>query len=195
AAAVATLRAALDLWRGPALVDVAGARFAREPVARLDELRLAAVQDRIEAELRLGAGGSLVAELEALVVAEPLREPLGGQLMRALHAAGRPNDALVAYEELRARLADQLGTDPSAELVALHTALLRSEPAPAQEKQTNLRAELTSFVGRDHELSEVGRLLDRSRLTTLTGPGGAGKTRLAVEAARAALTTMPDGVW
>ncbi|OLE29728.1 MAG: hypothetical protein AUG44_03090, partial [Actinobacteria bacterium 13_1_20CM_3_71_11] len=195
AAAVGTLRAALDLWRGPALADVAAARFAREPVTRLDELRLAAVQDRIEAELRLGTGGSLVAELEALVVAEPLREPLVGQLMRALHAAGRPNDALVAYEELRGRLADQLGTDPSADLVALHTALLRSEPAPAQEKQTNLRAELTSFVGRDHELSEVGRLLDTSRLTTLTGPGGAGKTRLAVEAARAALTTMPDGVW
>jgi predicted ATPase/DNA-binding SARP family transcriptional activator len=211
AAAAATLRAALELWRGPALLDVAGARFAREPVARLDELRLAAVQDRIEAELRLGAGESLVAELEALVVAEPLREPLVGQLMRARHAAGRPNDALVAFEELRARLADQLGTDPSAELVTLHTALLRAEPPsahtkpaydkpahdrPAHEKHaTNLRAELTSFVGRDHELSEVGRLLDTSRLTTLTGPGGAGKTRLAVEAARAALTTMPDGVW
>jgi predicted ATPase/DNA-binding SARP family transcriptional activator len=195
AAAAGTLRAALELWRGPALADVAGARFAREPVARLDELRLAAVQDRIEAELRLGAGASLVAELEALVVAEPLREPLVGQLMRALHAAGRPNDALVAYEELRGRLADQLGTDPSAELVTLHTALLRTEPALAREKQTNLRAELTSFVGRDRELSEVGRLLDTFRLTTLTGPGGAGKTRLAVEAARIALTTMPDGVW
>jgi predicted ATPase/DNA-binding SARP family transcriptional activator len=199
-AAAETLRSALELWRGPALADVAGARFAREPIARLEELRLSAIQDRTEAELRLGAGESLVAELEALVVAEPLREPLVGQLMRALHAAGRPGAALVAYEGVRGRLADQLGTDPSAELVALHTELLRAAPPPGPQAlaapvATNLRAELTSFVGRDRELSEVGRLLDASRLTTLTGPGGAGKTRLAVEAARVALTTMPDGVW
>src|SRR2546430_4055792 len=88
AAAVATLRSALELWRGPALADVAEAPFAREPVARLDELRLAAIQDRIEAELRLGTGDSLVAGLEALGVAEPPREPPVGQLMQAPPPAG-----------------------------------------------------------------------------------------------------------
>jgi predicted ATPase/DNA-binding SARP family transcriptional activator len=222
AAAAATLREALALWRGPALADVAEERFARATVARLDELRLTALQDRVEAELRLGPNPSLVAELEALVVAHPLREPLVGLLMRVLHALGQRGAALVAYGQARARLADQLGTDPSAELVALHTNLLRDSgpgsrpdgaagPEPAGSargaeraaaptrapapRSTNLRAELTSFVGRDGELSEVGRLLGASRLTTLTGPGGAGKTRLAVEAARAQLGAMPDGVW
>ncbi len=224
AAAVATLHAALALWRGPALADVAEEGFARATVARLDELRLTALQDRVEAELRLGPNPSLVAELEALVVAHPLREPLVGLLMRALHALGQRGAALVAYGRARERLADQLGTDPSAELVALHTALLRADPGPGPgprpgpgatgaeragadrgaagappwafaARSTNLRAELTSFVGRDGELSEVGRLLGASRLTTLTGPGGAGKTRLAVEAARAQLGAMPDGVW
>ncbi len=205
--AAATLRDALALWRGPALADVADMRFAREPVARLEERRLGAVQDRIEAELRLGAAEALVPELEALVVAHPLREPLVGQLMRALHAAGRPGAALVAYEQLRCHLADQLGVDPSADLVALHTALLRSAPAAAGRRpveaptdggavpRTNLRTALTTFVGRDRELSTVARLLQASRLTTLTGPGGAGKTRLAIEAARAELDSATDGVW
>ena len=196
AAGVATLRTALALWRGPALADVAEARFAREPTVRLDELRLAALADRIEGELRLGAGASLVPELEALVVADPLREPLVGLLMRALYAAGRRGAALVAYDQARTRLADQLGTDPSAELVELHTTLLRAdEPSRPAAGSTNLRAGLTSFVGRDGDLAEVGRLLGTSRLATLTGPGGAGKTRLAVEAARAEVPTMPDGVW
>jgi predicted ATPase/DNA-binding SARP family transcriptional activator len=222
AGALATLREALALWRGPALADVAGERFAQATIAWLDELRLTALQDRVEAELRLGPSAALAAELEALVTTHPLHEPLVGQLMRVQYALGRRGAALVSYERARTRLADQLGTDPSPELVALHTELLRAnhrpaakdrpattqpppdqppvtappdQAAPAAAELTNLRAELTSFVGRDEELSEVGRLLDRSRLTTLTGPGGAGKTRLAVEAARTQLTTMPDGVW
>ncbi len=199
AAAASTLRTALALWRGPAFADVAGAAFAREPIARLDGLRLAAIQDRIEAELRLGQAASLVAELEALIVAYPLHEPLVGQLMRALAASGRRGAALAAYEQARERLADQLGTDPSAELAEVHTALLRADPGrterAAATAATNLRAELTSFVGRDRELAEVGRLTGTSRLTTLTGTGGAGKTRLAVEVARTRLGTMPDGIW
>jgi predicted ATPase/DNA-binding SARP family transcriptional activator len=197
AAAAATLCEALALWRGPALADVADAEFARATIARLDEQRLAARQDRVEADLRRDAGPGLVAELEELVAAYPLREPLVGQLMRALAAAGRPNDALAVYEQARTRLADELGTDPSPELAALHLDLLRAEPPPPPgiATPTNLRAGITTFVGRGDEAARVGKLLDEARLTTLIGPGGAGKTRLAVEAARGLLDRAPDGVW
>ena len=87
--AAATLREALALWRGPALADVAEAEFAQAPIARLDELRLTAIQDRMDADLRLGLTEPVIAELEGLVVAHPMREPLAGLLMRALSAAGR----------------------------------------------------------------------------------------------------------
>ena len=151
AAAAATLREALELWRGPALADVAGTEFGEAVIARLDELRLAAIEQRVDADLLAGAPEPLVAELEELVVAHPLREPLAARLMRALHACGRRGAALEVYEQARKRLADQLGADPSAELAALHLELLRDDAGPAP--QTNLRAGLTSFVGRDAELT------------------------------------------
>jgi DNA-binding SARP family transcriptional activator len=200
AAAAATLRRALGLWRGPALPEVAGTGFGEAVIARLDEEKLAATEHRIDADLLTGPAEPLVAELEELVVAHPLREPLAARLMRALHAAGRRGAALEVYEQTRKRLADQLGADPSAELAALHLELLTepppSSPAPfTTAPLTNLPAELTSFVGRDAELAEVAGLLGAHRLLTLTGPGGAGKTRLAVEAARAELRAAPDGVW
>jgi predicted ATPase/DNA-binding SARP family transcriptional activator len=207
--AAATLRQALALWRGPALAEVAETDFGQAAIARLDELRLGATEARIDADLRNGNTASLVAELEGLVVAHPMREPLAARLMRALHATGRRSDALEVYEQTRKRLVNQLGVEPSAELAALHLEILRDEPPtepgpktpppvpvrPANHANTNLRAELTSFVGRDAELRQVAELLDAHRLITLTGPGGAGKTRLAVEAARAELGAMPDGVW
>jgi predicted ATPase/DNA-binding SARP family transcriptional activator len=204
AAAAATLRQALSLWRGPALPEVAETDFGRAVIARLDELRLSALEHRIDADLRSGRHGQLVAELEGLVVAHPMREPLAGLLMRALAASGRRGAALEVYEQTRERLVDLLGVEPSAELAALHLDLLRAddrpaaspaEPAPRPAAPTNLRAELTSFVGRDAELAQVAGLLGAHRLITLTGPGGAGKTRLAVEAARAELPAVPDGVW
>jgi predicted ATPase/DNA-binding SARP family transcriptional activator len=209
AAAAATLRQALALWRGPALPEVADTDFGQAAIARLDELRLAAVEYRVDADLRTGNTASLVAELEGLVIAHPMREPLAARLMRALYAAGRRSAALEVYEQTRKRLVDQLGVEPSAELAALHLRILRDErPAepdprtppsipesPVNHSNTNLRAELTSFVGRDAELQQVAELLGAHRLITLTGPGGAGKTRLAVEAARAELDAMPDGVW
>jgi predicted ATPase/DNA-binding SARP family transcriptional activator len=204
AAAGQTLRQALALWRGPALTDVAETDFGQAAIARLDELRLTAIEYRIDADLRTGNTSSLVAELEGLVIAYPMREPLAARLMRALHAADRRGAALEVYEQTRKRLVNQLGVEPSAELAALHLDILRDEP-PAEpatpisnhtsHKNTNLRAELTSFVGRDAELQQVAELLGAHRLITLTGPGGAGKTRLAVEAARAELPAMPDGVW
>ena len=193
AAAAVTLREALKLWRGPALAEVAGTEFGEAVIARLDEQKLTATEHRIDADLLTGPAEPLVAELEELVVAHPMREPLAARLMRALHASARRGAALEVYEQTRKRLADQLGADPSAELAALHLELLQEPPAPAPH--TNLRAELTSFVGRDAELSEVAGLLGSHRLLTLTGPGGAGKTRLAVEAARAELPASPDGVW
>jgi predicted ATPase/DNA-binding SARP family transcriptional activator len=208
AAAGQTLRQALALWRGPALADVADTDFGQAAVARLDELRLTAIEQRVDADLRTGNTASLVAELEGLVIAHPMREPLAARLMRALHAAGRRGAALEVYEQTRKRLVNQLGVEPSAELAALHLQILRDEPPAEPEpktprpasplsnhKNTNLRAELTSFVGRDAELRQVAELLGAYRLITLTGPGGAGKTRLAVEAARAELPATPDGVW
>ncbi|WP_034488486.1 BTAD domain-containing putative transcriptional regulator [Actinomadura oligospora] len=201
----AALRQALDMWRGPALADVADAEFARARAARLEELRLTASEDRIEAELTLGESVSLLPELEALTTAHPLRERLRGLLMRALNAAGRPADALRVYEETREHLAEHLGVDPAPELAALHLSILRrdtetrpSEPIgpPAHEKgQTNLSTALTSFVGRDEEVRQLGKMLGESRLVTLTGPGGAGKTRLASEAAAPLVDRLPDGVW
>jgi predicted ATPase/DNA-binding SARP family transcriptional activator len=210
AAAAATLREALALWRGPALVDVADRDFGQAVIARLDELRLLATENRIDADLRTGVTATLVAELEGLVVAYPMREPMAARLMRALHACGRRGAALQVYEQTKERLVEQLGIEPSAELSALHLAILQAPDPPvradlptagparvasARPAHTNLRAELTSFVGRDTELAQVAELLGAHRLVTLTGSGGAGKTRLAVEAARAELAAMPDGVW
>ncbi|MFJ9707988.1 BTAD domain-containing putative transcriptional regulator [Streptomyces sp. NPDC101234] len=175
--AAARLREALALWRGPALADLPD---ADAEATRLEELRPAVVQDRIEADLALGGGSELVPELRALLSAHPLGERLYGQLMRALHAGGRPAEALTVYEEARRALADELGADPSPELSALHLELLRG----AQPVRPRLPVQLTRFVGREPELARIAALLADSRLVTLTGPGGAGKTRLAIEAAQ-----------
>ncbi|MFF0154780.1 BTAD domain-containing putative transcriptional regulator [Micromonospora sp. NPDC005203] len=202
------LEEALALWRGSALADVAGAPFTRAPLARLDELRLTATEELIEARSALEEPAHLVPWLRELVTVHPLRERLAGQLIRTLHRAGRPSEALAAYERLRADLADTLGADPGPELAALHLAVLRGEradpdvdapprsaPAPAFRARGALPTALTSFVGREQAVDRVGGLLDRARLVTLTGPGGAGKTRLAIECAREVAARFPDGVW
>ncbi len=180
AGAQTALTGALALWRGPALADVADATFAAAPAARLSELRVAAAEDH--AEVALQRGVDVTAELDALARAEPLRERPHSQLMRALHATGRSAEALAVYDRLRDRLADELGIDPSADLAALHLEILRGETGPVH--RGNLRTGLTSFVGRDADLTRVAGLLAAGRLVTLVGPGGAGKTRLATEAAR-----------
>ncbi|WP_281916972.1 BTAD domain-containing putative transcriptional regulator [Nocardia sputorum] len=192
------LREALDLWRGAPMQDVGMSDSAAfdAVVTRLDGLRLAAMEDLYEAEIRLGRGTELVAELTELVARHPLRERLVAALMRALAAAGRGAEALVAYQRAREALADTLGVDPSPGLSALHVALLRGElRAENTDPKTNLRAELTRYVGRYADIAAVRELIANHRLTTLTGPGGSGKTRLALETARTMLDDLPDGAW
>ena len=192
------LREALGLWRGAAMQDIGlqdSAAFDAA-VTRLERLRLTAMEDRFDAELGLGHGAELVTELTDLVAAHPVRERLVAALMRALVAAGRGSEALLVFQRTREALADTLGADPSAELSALHVALLRGDLGrPEPERKTNLRAELTSFIGRDADVATVGELVAGHRLTTLIGPGGSGKTRLATEAARRLLDDLPDGAW
>ena len=174
---------ALALWRGPALADAGD--FAGPFARRLEDLRLDATVALLTREVNGGA--ARVGELEALVAAHPLHEKLTGLLMRALAATGRQADALAAYEALRARLADELGIDPGPPLREVHLEVLRGEaaaaPVPPARVPTNLRAQLTSFVGRAGEVKRVRQALERGRLVTLVGPGGAGKTRLAAEVA------------
>ncbi|GAA0399803.1 SARP family transcriptional regulator [Acrocarpospora corrugata] len=183
------LREGLDLWRGPALADL-GENLLGSAV-RLEELRLAAREDHAEAVLGSGhetgetrETGALAGELGDLVAAHPLRERLRGLFMRALVAAGRPAEALATYEDARRLLAEELGADPAPELAEIHLAILRAEAAPAA--RPDLPAQLTPLIGRADELAVIGGLLAEARLVTLTGPGGTGKTRLAIEAAEQA---------
>jgi len=195
---VRLLREALALWRGAAMQDVGlqDSTAFDAAVTRLEGLRLAALEDRFDAEISLGHGAELVTELTDLVAAHPLRERLVAALMRALVATGRDTEALLVYERTREALADALGVDPSLELSALHVALLRGELVRREEtRKTNVRAELTSYVGKDTDVAAVRELIAEHRLTTLIGPGGSGKTRLATETARTLLADKPDGVW
>jgi predicted ATPase/DNA-binding SARP family transcriptional activator len=195
---VRLLREALALWRGAAMqdVDLPDSAAFDAAVTRLEGLRVTAMEDRFDAEGSLGHGAELVAELTDVVAAHPLRERLVAALMRALIATGRGTEALLVYERTREALADALGVDPSPELSALHVALLRGELGrPEDNRKTNVRAELTSFVGRDADAAAVRELIAEHRLTTLIGPGGSGKTRLATETARTLLDDLPDGAW
>ena len=196
--AAGTLRQALALWRGSALADVHDAPFAAATITRLERLRLTATEDRIEADIALGRAADVLAELDALCQQHPLDERLAGERMAALAGVGRQADALAGYDRIRTQLADELGVDPGPDLSASHLAVLRGELAaatPAATPRTNLRAQLTSFVGRDEEVSRIAKLLDESRLVTLVGPGGAGKTRLAIEAGSTLVDDVPDGIW
>ena len=200
---VRLLREALALWRGPAMqgVGLQDSAAFDAAVTRLEGLRLTAMEDRFDAEIRLGHGAELVTELTDLVAAHPVRERLVAALMRALVATGRDTEALLVYQRTREALADALGVDPSPELSALHVALLRGELGRREQcwreegRKTNLRAELTSFVGKDADVAAVRELIAEHRLTTVIGPGGSGKTRLATETARTLLGDLPDGAW
>ncbi|MFN8205105.1 MAG: BTAD domain-containing putative transcriptional regulator, partial [Solirubrobacteraceae bacterium] len=225
AAAADLLAEALALWRGPALADVPDSTIAQAAAAALEARRLTALADRIEADLALGAGARVIAELESLTADHPLDERFSAQLMTALYAGGRQADALAVYERVRRALDAELGVAPSPVLQAAHLSVLHGAAAPAPDPETphrrsNLRAPLTSFVGREEELARIEALLADgvptdarpargdgaavrpeagprgvARLVTLVGPGGAGKTRLAGEAAGRRVDDVADGVW
>ncbi|MES9602826.1 BTAD domain-containing putative transcriptional regulator [Actinomadura sp. NPDC000929] len=195
-ARAALLTEASALWRGPAYAPFGDEPFARAAILRLEEQRLAAVEDLVEARLALGEHSALVGELRDLVARHPLRERLHAALMRALYGAGRQHEALDSFGELRDRLREDLGLDPSPELADLRQAILTRDPdlAPGRPR-TNLPAPPGELIGREEAVREVRALLERFRLVTLTGPGGVGKTRLALEIAAGALDAFPDGVW
>lgn len=239
AKAAVILDDALALWHGPALADLPdrAAEAVRWETRRLDVRRA-----RLAAALALGQAEQSLPELTALCDLHPLDEPLHALRLRALRDAGRPAEALAAYESVRALLADRLGSDPGPELRALHGELLRPAdpapsprapahpggagtrtrpvphhpaPAPAADATApaprvpaagrgpgatpappgNLRARLTSFVGREADIGTIRNDLASARLVTLLGPGGAGKTRLSQEAAEAVAAGVRDGVW
>ena len=206
ATAADTLRRALGLWRGPALGDVEDLPFGQAAAVRLAERRLAAVEDRIEADLLRGQHFAVVVELEGLVAEYPFRERLIAQLMRALYADGRQADALDLYESTRRMLADKLGVDPGPKLRSVYQQILIHDPEltplPAGrhvrsvgERRSNLPTPVTTFVGRDGDVRKVLALLRASRMVTLAGPGGVGKTRLALQAAGQLVGDPVDGVW
>jgi predicted ATPase/DNA-binding SARP family transcriptional activator len=183
------LRAALGLWRGEPEVDR----------ARLEELRLAALEDRFDADLELGRHAEVIPELQALVEAEPLRERPRAQLLLALYRAGRQADALAEYARARESLVEELGVEPGPELQRLQRAILEQDPSlvprvAPRSTVSRLPAPPTPLVGRERELVEAAALLrDGARLVTLTGPGGIGKTRLGLELARVLEPELSDG--
>ncbi|MEU7281200.1 BTAD domain-containing putative transcriptional regulator [Streptomyces sp. NPDC045431] len=247
------LREAAELWRGEeAYADHADAAFVRAEARRLEEQRLAALEELAEARLELGEHALLAGELGELVAAHPLRERLRAAHVRALYLAGRQDEALASLAELRDRLRDDLGLDPGRELAALHEAILRQDAglAPAASATAaqgagphgagprhgaglrygagpreegpyeggprgegpyaegphgegpyaagprgNLPAPLTDLIGRTDDVRRIQALLTRERLVTLTGAGGVGKTRLALEAAAHHARELPDGAW
>lgn len=188
---------ALALWRGDALAEFADRDFAEAEGARLAELRTTAAEERIDVLISLGRAAELVADLEAAVRRFPTRERPAIQLMQALYAAGRQSDALAGYHALRQRLDEELGVEPSEPARALYLRILDQDPTltPARPAPGNLPRRATSFVGRDAELGALREALGSAPLVTITGPGGVGKSRLALQAAALDREQAPDGVW
>jgi eukaryotic-like serine/threonine-protein kinase len=189
-AAAGRFEDALALWRGPALSEFAFQRFAQSEISRLEELRLACLEGRVDLDLAAGRHAGLVGELEALVVEHPLRERLRAQLMVALYRSGRQAEALEAYQEARRTLVEELGIEPSHELRKMHQAILRQDasltPASATTPTEAPEATRGAFVGRESELEQLlGGFSDavagRGRLFLLVGEPGIGKSRLADE--------------
>ncbi|MFD7322426.1 BTAD domain-containing putative transcriptional regulator [Streptomyces sp. NPDC059875] len=202
-ARAALLADALAVWRGPAFADFADEEFTRAARDLLEEQRLTALEEQAEARLELGEHALVADELGDLVALHPLRERLRTAHVRALYLAGRQSAALSSYTDLRERLAESLGLDPSPELAALHQAILTQDPAltaapspvtTAVRPPTNLPAALTGLVGRAEAISELRSLLEANRLVTLTGSGGVGKTQLALATAAQVGEVFPGGV-
>ena len=194
------------VWRGDPLADFAYEQFASGPIARLSESRLAVAEERLDIELQLGLHHRAIVELEQLVATHPLREGLRGLLMLALYRAGRQADALRIFQEGRELLGEELGLEPGPELRRLESAILTHDPtlaapesaAPAPRPiatvgSAGIPEALTPLVGRDAEVRDLKALLDEHRFVTLVGPGGVGKTRLALEVGRAVAEGLSFG--
>ena len=220
--ATTELERGLALWRGEVLADLSDYGFVSPLAARLNDRRLTALEALADCQLELGHAASAAASLVELIGQHPLHEQLHQRYMLSLYRLGRQSEALACYDELRRRLRDQLGIDPSPPLQLLHQQVLAHDraldlqtpgagaqlrggitpfvhpPSPLTrtdaEVVVRLPGQRTSFVGREAELAEAHELLTRSRLLTLTGPGGTGKTRLAIKLAAEAAHDFPDGV-
>ncbi|HWD06284.1 MAG TPA: BTAD domain-containing putative transcriptional regulator [Amycolatopsis sp.] len=195
--ASALLTDAVALWHGPALAGI-DAPFVAETATRLDELRCDAIEAKAEADLALGRHAHVVGELEALVARHPLRERPRAHLMVALYRCGRQSEALACYRAARRALREELGVEPGPALRDLHRAVLQQHPSldpPDATRPARLPRPLGAFVGRSRERAEISDLLDGHRLVTLVGAAGIGKTRLAIEIARAAAARFPAGSW
>ena len=190
----ADLGFALALWRGDAYADLPSGPTLQAEQARLDELRLAVVEDRAEAELELGKHAHLLSELAGLAVQHPTRERLVSLYMLTAYRCRRVGDAMRAYETLRTRLHDEYGVEPSQETRSLARSISRRDPTLDAPWPEWIPAPTSRFVGRRRELLQLGEQLLRTRLLTITGPGGAGKTRLSLEIGREAVHDHPDGV-
>jgi predicted ATPase/DNA-binding SARP family transcriptional activator len=201
--AAGLLAEGLGLWRGEALGDLAYLPFARAEAERLEELRLAAIEERIEARLALGEHDELIGELDTLLAEEPTRERIAGQLMVALYRCERQADALVVYRRTRTALVEELGLEPGPALRELERSILQQNvrlglpPLSAAAPPARLPVPTTPFIGRARELAELTALLrkDDVRLLTLTGAGGSGKTRLALRIAQTIARDYRDGTW
>lgn len=186
------LAEAIACWRGDAIGGMPYDAWLHTDTVRLSELRVAAVEMHVDAQLALGRHRETVGTLEQLVAEHPLRERFRAQLMVSLARSGRQADALREYEAARHVLAEELGVDPSPELRSLELAILRQEPgvveaavdATPARTRSRLPAALTPLVGRQGDIDRLRDLLRDARLVTLVGPGGAGKTRLANETVR-----------
>jgi predicted ATPase/DNA-binding SARP family transcriptional activator len=200
ALAVSRLNRAFELWRGPALADVADAVFAQPEARRLEELRLSAVEELLAAELDLGHHETVATDARALTLSEPYRERPRQLLMLALYRGDRQAESLETYREFRRLLHDELGLEPSSVLRDLHGAILRRDVEPAVTAVRDVRfdvpAPVTSLIGRHTEIAELGDLLQRpgTRLATVTGAGGTGKSRLAVAVGEAMRERFANGV-
>ncbi|MFD5245504.1 BTAD domain-containing putative transcriptional regulator [Amycolatopsis sp. NPDC058340] len=201
--AVELLDEALGLWRGDALSDVVSGEVAQRLRGGMHEARWTALEDRAEAQLRLGRGRQVLAELTELVAAHPLRQRFVGQLMLALHREGRTDDALEAFRALRDRLGSELGLDPSPELRRLETAILGGDPAlepstrPEPVRPAQLPHDVRGFAGRASELERLDEATrhagEGTDIWVISGTAGVGKTALAVRWAHHVREAFPDG--
>ncbi len=196
---VGALRAALSLWRGEPFADSADHPAVQPAAARLLELRGRAMEELAGAHLAAGDADAALGVVDALLLDDPFREPARALQARALCRAGRTTEALHRYDEYRRRLAEELGLDPPPLLQQLERDILEHH-LPFRPSKPSVGGDLpalpvSSFVGRERELEAVLDLVDRARIVTIVGPGGSGKTRLAIHAAHALRAGYPDGVW